>query len=217
MNIVITGASRGIGLELCRQAQGHRILAIARDPKASEALMALNVETLALDLSSTANIADLVPQALASWPSVDLLINNAGIFRRDRTEGDFLACFKVNSIAPYFLFQSIKPWLQKGTSAKLVSVTSRMGSIEDNGSGGSYSYRASKAALNIINKSLTIDNRDWLTTLVIHPGWVQTDMGGKGATVTPDESAKGIWEVINHMTTDESGAFKDYRGNSIPW
>ncbi|MBX3020031.1 MAG: SDR family oxidoreductase [Bdellovibrionales bacterium] len=223
MHIVITGTSRGIGLELTRQAldKKHTVLAVARQPEESKGLKELKAEhgerlqLLAVELTHPEAPAK-IQAAVRTWPQVDLLVNNAGILEQSTSTETFLKSFHINSVVPFQVTTALLPALRKSRQAKAVHVTSMMGSIEDNGSGGYYAYRSSKAALNMINKSLAIDN-EWLNTIVIHPGWVQTDMGGKGATTPASESAAGIWKVIEGLTTEDSGAFFDFRGKRLPW
>lgn len=223
MNIVVTGASRGIGLELTRLAleRGDVVLVIARKPEESKGLQRLKKEfssklfSVAADLSDFSSV-DLVTRELKGWNHVDVLINNAGILRQGISPDDFIESYKVNSVAPFLMVKALAPWLQKSSKAKVVSITSLMGSISDNQSGGCYAYRSSKSALNMLNKSLSID-LDWLTSLVIHPGWVKTEMGGSGAPIEPIDSAKGIWKVIDQSGLTESGRFFNYTGKELPW
>jgi NAD(P)-dependent dehydrogenase (short-subunit alcohol dehydrogenase family) len=215
MNIVITGTSRGIGLELCKQAKGNLILAVARQPQESAELEAVGVQTLAVDLRD-AEAPAKIAAVVKNWGSLDLLINNAGVYKGDETAEDFLTTFHVNCVAPFLVTKALLPALQRSGAPKVVNITSKMGSITDNTSGGSYSYRASKAALNMINKTLAADN-PWLTAIVVHPGWVQTDMGGMGAPVQLKDSATGIWSLIQKLKRADTGRFFDYRGESIPW
>lgn len=223
MNVVITGASRGIGLELCRLAleKGHTVMAIARKPKDSAGLNDLfvkfgeNLHVVAADLQDTA-AASVVTKELKGWDRVDLLINNAGVLRQGITPEDFMQSFQVNSVTPFLMIKALTPWLKKSASAKVANVTSLMSSVSDNKSGGYYAYRASKAALNMINKSLSRD-LDWLTTFVVHPGWVKTEMGGTGAPVEPADSAKGIWQVMEKSGLAQSGRFFNFTGEELPW
>lgn len=223
MNVVITGASRGIGLELTKDAleKGDHVVAVARKPHESSGLMALEnkfpetLQTVAVDLLDPESSAR-IRAALSAWPQIDVLINNAGIFRKGEELEDFLDSFHVNSVAPFLLTKALLPKLRKSSTAKVVHITSLMGSIADNASGGSCAYRASKTALNMINKCLAVEN-EWLTTLVVHPGWVKTEMGGSGAPVEPSESARGIWNVVRGAKSSNSGAFFDFRGKTLPW
>lgn len=223
MKTVITGTSRGIGFELTKQAleNGHQVMAFARNPQGSRQLMQLVKEypkllsVVAIDVAAE-DAAEKIITALKSWAHVDTLINNAGIFAKETSRQDFLDSFVTNSVAPFEITMALLPWLKKSASAKVVNVTSLMGSIEDNSSGGYYAYRSSKTALNMINKSLSQDHK-WLTTIVIHPGWVQTEMGGTGAPTPTEESARGIWKVTNDLSTSNSGGFFDFRGKQLPW
>jgi NAD(P)-dependent dehydrogenase (short-subunit alcohol dehydrogenase family) len=151
-----------------------------------------------------------------SWPSVDLLLNNAGVYHQGTKAEDFLDSFHVNTVIPFLLTQALLTALKKSAHAKVASISSLMGSIEDNSSGGSYAYRSSKTALNMINKGLAVDN-PWLTAVVLHPGWVETDMGGKGAPVKIPDSAQGLWKVIDALTKEQTGSFIDFRGRKLHW
>jgi len=223
MNIVVTGGSRGIGLELVRLAlaKENKVLAVARRPKDSPGLSALqgefgnNLQVVAADFADF-NAPSQVTGGLSDWGHVDVLFNNAGILRQGVTPEDFMQSFQVNSVAPFLMTKALTPWLKKSRAAKVVNITSLMGSIEDNKSGGYYAYRASKAALNMINKSLALD-LDWLTSIVAHPGWVKTEMGGSAAPLSPAESALGIWNLCESVSLKQSGRFYDYRGKELPW
>lgn len=223
MNVVVTGSSRGIGLELTKQAlqRGDKVLAAARDPQGSKELQKLQKEFPQLLFTATVDVEDpeagaKILAAVKQWPQVDVLINNAGILTQGTKREDFLKSFTVNSIAPFEITTALLPMLKKSSSARVVHITSLMGSIDDNSSGGYYTYRASKSALNMINKSLSLDN-SWLTTIVIHPGWVMTDMGGATAPVKVEESARGIWAVTQNLKSTNTGEFFDFRGNHLPW
>lgn len=222
MNIFITGTSQGIGLELTKQAltQGHEVMALARNPEGSEGLMTLkktfdNLHILKLDLDQK-DAPEKIWESLKNWKSLDLVINNAGIYEKDETPEQFHKSFQTNTITPYFVTKALLPLLQKSSHPKNINISSQMGSIEDNRSGSAYSYRASKAALNMIIKGLSVDY-DWLTSIVVHPGWVQTRMGGKEAPTQIHDSVSGLWELINGLKKDQSGLFFDYRGHKLPW
>lgn len=222
MNILITGVAKGIGLALTHEAltHGHKVYGVARKPLASKELMKLkekfsNLELITLDLTD-AKATDKIQEALQSCPSLDLLINNAGIYEKGTAKEDFLKSFEVNSFVPFMVTEAVLPKLQKASQPKAVHITSMMGSIADNSSGGSYAYRASKSALNMIHKSLTVDHA-WLTCAVIHPGWVQTDMGGTSAPTPTINSAQGIWKVIEGLSLKDSGTFRTFEGKVLPW
>ncbi len=211
-------------MHLTEQAlkRGHHVVAVARQPEHSSGLMTLKkqygdkLKFVSADLTQAAAVESIVT-AVSEMGALDILINNAGIFKSGDGLQDFLASFQVNSVVPYLVTTALLPFLKKSQQPKVIHITSKMGSVQDNTSGGSYAYRASKAALNMINKSLTVD-QPWLTTLVVHPGWVKTDMGGPNASVTAEDSAAGIWRAIDQAAGGEqSGRFIDYEGRSLPW
>ena len=146
----------------------------------------------------------------------DILINNAGVYLGDDTTEDFSKSFLINSSMPYFLFMALKTKLRVAKNPICAQISSTMGSITENTSGGFHSYRASKAALNMIFKSVAIDH-DWLTVLQLHPGWMKTKMGGDNAPVSPATSANGLWKIISSANHSHSGSFLDYQGRHIPW
>lgn len=223
MKVVITGTSRGIGLALARRVleAEHELLAVARQPQHSPALMELasqhagRISLHAADLRDP-HAAASIASAAATWDAVDVLVNNAGILLQGDGPEDFAASFRINSVAPLEVTRALLPLLKASANPRAAHITSKMGSIADNKSGGHHAYRASKAALNAINKSLSLDH-PWLPMVVIHPGWVRTDMGGEGAPVAPEDSAAGIWRIVEGLTREDSGAFFDYQGNALPW
>lgn len=223
MNAFITGVSRGIGLGLTRQAikHGFRVFGVARHPEESRELNELRhqypekLEILKLDLRDEA-ASEKIQAAIAHYSQIDLLINNAGVFEKGESKEDFMRSFEVNAYLPFMVTKAVLPKLQKAKEAKVVHLSSMMGSITDNTSGGSIAYRSSKTALNMINKSLAVD-LPWLTTIVVHPGWVKTRMGGQGATTSVEDSTAGLWNVIEKTQHKESGRFIDYHGRELPW
>lgn len=222
MQVVITGASRGIGLELARQAvtAGHEVLAVARNPANSPELARLQQQVsgrlriIQADVR-TPDAAETISAAL-DFAGIDVLINNAGILRDGAQREDLLESYLVNAVAPYEITCALLSRLKLSAHPRVAHLTSKMGSIADNTSGSHYAYRASKAALNMINRSLAIDHQ-WLTCVLVHPGWVATRMGGAHAPVTPAESAACIWRLIDGLDASRSGRFYDYLGNEIPW
>ncbi|MFW6198298.1 MAG: SDR family oxidoreductase, partial [Acidobacteriota bacterium] len=154
---------------------------------------------------------------------LDILINNAGVGvnRRDLGELDYdqiLSHFRVNAMGPLRLTEALLPRLRQGERKLVVNMTSRMGSIDDNGSGGAYAYRGSKAALNMFNRSLAVDlGPEGIVCVVLHPGWVRTRMGGSSAPTSVEESVGGLIEVIDGLDQEDSGRFYDYTGEEIPW
>ena len=211
---LITGANRGLGLEFTRQYldDGWKVIAACRKPFEATELAALtgNIEIHALDVTDFARVETL-GHTLERKP-IDLLINNAGIYGPRsmtfdhvdyRTWADVL---RANSMAPLKVAATFVDHVARSDQKKIVTITSNMGSIGDNTSGGSYIYRSSKAALNAVMKSLSIDLRSKsVIVAVLHPGWVQTDMGGSGATIDARTSITGMRSVIDKMTIEDSG------------
>lgn len=228
---LITGASRGIGLEFCRQyaADGWRVLACCRLPEKAEELNRLAARYPELIIVHALDVADHVEierlAQLLAGESIDLLINNAGIYP-DSDKGGFghtdyaewLLAFRINTMAPLKMAETFAAQIARSKQKTIVTITSMMGSIADNGSGGSYLYRSSKAAVNMVVKSLAIDLKPLgITAVVFHPGWVQTDMGGPNALISTEQSVSGIRKVISKLTPADSGRFLAYDGKEIPW
>lgn len=219
----VTGASRGIGLEICRQllASGNRVIATTRTRESAMSVVELGAHTLELDVSDGANITTLasrVPDA-----KIDVLINIAGVSSTSKTLGDCDAAelqrvFMVNSIAPILVARALLPKLLAGERKVIVNITSQLGSITNNTGGSSYAYRASKAALNMLTVSLSNELRpQGFTCYSIHPGWVKTDMGGPAAPLSVQQSAEFILRNIEKSTQADSGQFKNYDGTLLPW
>lgn len=129
-----------------------------------------------------------------------------------------MQAFRINTMAPLKMVEAFAAHIQRGTVKIIASITSKMGSIADNGSGGSYLYRSGKTALNMVVKSLSIDLKpSGITAVVFHPGWVKTNMGGPNAMITTGQSVSGMRQVISRLTTADSGKFFAYDGQDIPW
>ncbi len=222
--VLVTGASRGLGLEFAKQyaADGWRVIATVRDPKRAGSLQALGsaVTVHRLDVRDFMATAELGRELARE--AIDVAIANAGISPghkisiADIDEDAWLDTFAVNSVAPMALAGALLPALKRGAGKKLIAITSRMGSIAENTAGGSYPYRASKAALNAAWHSLANDHRE-VIAVVLHPGWVRTDMGGSGAPVGPKESIAGMRRVIARLKPSDSGCFFDFEGKELPW
>ena len=215
--VLITGANRGIGLEFARQysADGWDVVATVREH--SSELDAFDVRIERLDMRDL----DAVASFGVRLESLDLLIANAGTYGpkspQSGQEGEeWLETFAVNTVAPYLLAQSVLPLVAR-SEGKLIAISTRMGSIEDNNSGGYIAYRSSKSALNMAWRSLAIDNRGKATCAVLHPGWVQTRMGGRSAPLSPEDSVSGMRKVIDDLTPADSGGFFSHDGSEIPW
>ena len=224
--VLVTGASRGIGLEFARAwlARGAYVIATARMPAAATELQALReqyseqLRIMQLDIKDERSI-ELLSGALGNT-QVDLLINNAGIMHVESLDSmDFASIMeqvKVNALGPLHVTQSLLQNLIDG--AKVVNLTSRMGSLDDNTSGGYYGYRMSKAALNMATRSLAVDlkSRD-IIVIAMHPGMVQTDMTRGFGMMTPAESVASINQIIDGLSMEQSGLFLHYQGTTLPW
>ena len=215
--VLITGTNRGIGLEFARQysADGWDVVATARE--SSPELESLGVRVERLDMTDV----DAVAEFGERLDSLDLLVANAGTYGpkspASGEEGEkWLETFAINAVAPYLLARSVLPQVARA-QGKLIAVSTKMGSIEDNRSGGYVAYRSSKSALNMAWRSLAIDNRGSVVCAVLHPGWVQTRMGGASAPLEPKQSVAGMRQVIDNLGPDQSGGFFSYDGSEIPW
>jgi len=227
MRIVITGANRGIGLELARQylAHGHDVVAAVRRPDEAPALRALDASerllVQACDVTDDASVAAL--GAALDGLAVDVLVNNAGVMGRmqalvDLDLADVMRTIDTNALGALRVTARVLPALLRGATRKIVNVTSGMGSIGDNTSGGAYGYRMSKAALNMACRSMAVDLRaQGVVAVVVNPGWVKTDMGGRSAPTPVEESAAKLIALIDRIGPSESGSFLDYRGHTWPW
>ncbi|MBY0431193.1 MAG: SDR family oxidoreductase [Rhodospirillales bacterium] len=222
-SVLITGANRGIGLELSRQfaADGWRVIACCRDPSRASALDGIASGIHALDVADPRAIAAL-GETLAG-ETIDVLLNNAGVYGERQSFGtidsaEWRHVFQVNAIAPVLMAEAFLQQVARSQRRIIASITSRMGSIGDNSGGGSIVYRSSKAALNAAMKSLAIDLAPkGITCVVLHPGWVRTEMGGGNAPMAPTDSARGLRGVIGRLTSADSGRFLNYDGEELPW
>ncbi|MFT5636860.1 MAG: NAD(P)-dependent dehydrogenase (short-subunit alcohol dehydrogenase family) [Cognaticolwellia sp.] len=218
-NIVITGANRGIGLAMCMhfKAQGDRVFALCR--KTSVELTALDVNIIEdIDVTSDLGIANMVSGL--KHIDIDVLVCNAGILRDESLANLNLNTlreqFEVNALAPLRVVASLQKQLKQG--AKVALITSRMGSIADNNSGGRYGYRMSKAALNAAAMSLSHDlASNKIAVGIYHPGYVQTEMVNYGGDISASDAAKKLVALINQLTLAQSGIFKHSNGNVLPW
>ena len=217
--VLVTGANRGIGLALVRRfaGRGDQVIAVCRQPSAELKLGNVRVES-EVDVTSDDAVAKLAKKV--GTGSLDLLVLNAGILRHDDLDDVKLEevrdQIEVNAIAPLRLALALRPALRPG--AKIAAITSRMGSIGDNGSGGSYGYRMSKAALNAAAVSLARDLRgDGVPVAILHPGYVKTEMTGQRGNLTADESAKLLIDRIDALTVETSGTFWHANGEVLPW
>jgi NAD(P)-dependent dehydrogenase (short-subunit alcohol dehydrogenase family) len=231
MRYVVTGANRGIGLELTRQllVRGDTVDAGVRDPAAASDLARLgkspagaaNLRILACDVSRDASVRTLAA-ALGDRP-VDVLVNNAGVLGKmqsldDLDLEDMVHSFRVNALGALCVTRALLPNLRRSHVRKVINVSTKMASVSDNTSGGAFGYRMSKAALNIATKSMAVNLRgERIVAVVVNPGWVQTEMGGAGAPTPVQESVAGLLRLIDGLSLDQSGGFYDFKGDSIPW
>ncbi len=219
MAILVTGANRGIGLALCRRyaARGEHVVACCR--RASEALRALPVRLEeGVDVTDPASLAALDERL--EGERLDVLLLGAGILRRESLEAmDFEAIaeqFEVNALGALRSAVTLLHRVPRG--GKVAFLTSRMGSIADNTSGGYYGYRMSKAALNAAGRSLALDLRErGIAVVLLHPGFVRTDMTGGMGDMDPEESAALLVERIDELTLERTGRFVHARGEELPW
>ncbi|MGB0671698.1 MAG: SDR family oxidoreductase [Rhodospirillales bacterium] len=224
--ILITGANRGLGLEFTRQyaAAGCTVIATCRNPIQPGELATLqgNIQVHGLDVTDARSIERLAKDL--EGRAIDILINNAGVYGPKAAQWpdlDYAAweeVLRVNALAPMRLAAAFHANLKAGIDRKLVTVTSKMGSMTDNTSGGSVIYRSSKAAVNAVMKTLAHDwAADGIGVLLLHPGWVKTDMGGPHALIDTATSVEGMRRVIEDFSLPQSGHFYDFTGAPVPW
>lgn len=237
MRVLVTGASRGLGLELVRQhaARGDEVAATCRDPAAARELQALaaaqpgRVRVLRLDVRSQDSIEQAARDAAAGAAGLDLLWSNAGIYPGmpgtpvregplgTLTAADAREVLETNAVGPILVAQAFLPLLLRGERPRLVAVSSGYGSLAQN-EGAPYWYGASKAALGMLHRSLAADAAaKGLVVLILSPGWVRTDMGGPGAPTPVDRAVSGMIRVADEATAAQNGSFLDWRGRVVPW
>ena len=216
---VVTGANRGIGLALVNQlkSSGNRVLAVCR--KSSKELNQIGIDVIeGVDVTNPSSFKPLLNFLKNS--TVECLINNAGVLFRDGLESlsveEIRLQFEVNALGPLFLTQALLTHFTHGS--KVVIISSRMGSIADNTSGGMYGYRMSKSAANMVGQSLSVDLKTiGVAVAVLHPGYVRTEMTGGRGYIDPEESATGLIERVDSLTLQNSGGFWHANGEILPW
>jgi NAD(P)-dependent dehydrogenase (short-subunit alcohol dehydrogenase family) len=237
---LVTGASRGIGLELVRELveRGDRVFAGYRDPSTAGRLLGLAADkhnrltAVMMDVTDASSIDSAHEEVARNVDALDVLINNAGVGSDSRDfddvpstrdfghleAGPMLRLIHTNAVAPIIVAQRFMDLLRRGNDPKVVSISSIVGSITSKDYGGDHAYSASKAALNMFMRSLSADLRgEGVIVAVLHPGWVRTDMGGPNGQVSVEESAEGLIKVIDGLTMYHTGGFLDYRGHALPW
>ena len=237
--VVVTGANRGLGLELTRQllAAGDEVVATAREPKSADELQKVAAASdgrgtvVRLDVADPAGVEAASLQIGERFEAVDLLVNNAGIWsapgRPERGSAGPLAdlraepvleVLRVNAVGPILVTQALASHLAAARPGVVVNLSSGLGSIAGVGSRGNVAYGMSKAALNMLTRHLAAELAASGTIVVaMSPGWVATDMGGASAPLTPAESVRGILNVVGALTPARSGMFLDHTGATLPW
>ena len=230
MRYVVTGANRGLGLEFVRQLtqRGDEVVATARRPEEAEELQSLSdsssrdIQVRRLDVTDSDSVESLANSL--PFDAIDVLINNAGTMTSggSPTEGfdyeQMRHCFEVNTLGALRVTEHLLPAIREADSPKVVNITSKMGSIADNGSGGSYAYRTSKTALNMATRSLAEDlEQEGIIAFVIHPGWVKTRMGGDNALITPEKSIDHMIDRIDEAGPEQAGEFLEWDGGYVEW
>ena len=228
--ILVTGANRGLGLGLVKKflKNNEKVICTTRNISKSKELILCkekyndNLEICELDLLDKDS-----PNVLSNFlgdETIDLFINNAGVIGHSAQHfksvslNHWLEVLKVNLIAPLLITQSIIKNIEKSSERKIYFISSKVGSIEDNKSGGMYIYRSSKTALNQVVKSLSIDLKPLgISVISLHPGWVRTEMGGPNALISVEESVNGMVDVISNTSIINSGQFINYDGTRLPW
>ncbi|PMO29509.1 SDR family oxidoreductase [Vibrio breoganii] len=225
--VLITGANRGIGLGLtiAYLKTGANVVATYRNEASSEELLNLcekydNLRVRHLDVTDYAAVSAFKNE----FEQLDLLINNAGYYGPkgcsfgDTDVEEWRKVLEINTIAPLKLVEALYPVLEKSREKRIAILSSRVGSMRENTSGGGYIYRSSKAGVNSVVKSLHNDlSPQGYTVLALHPGWVKTRMGGPNALITIRESVHGLTKVIDGLTLEHSGQFLNFNGNEVPW
>ena len=232
--IFITGANRGLGLELTRQylERGDQVLAASRQPEAARELQALRRQyperlvLLALDVTDDASIAAAAQAAAGAVEGLEVLLNNAGVYQPggvaqglgQLTAAAAAETFRINAVGPLLVTQALLPLLRAGRKGRIVSISSGLGSLTWKASGEPYHYSASKAALNMYMRSLAAEvGHQGVLSVIVDPGWMRTGMGGTHATQEPADSARGIIRLAEQLHADENGGFVTWQNQSVPW
>ena len=237
MRVFITGANRGLGLELVRQylERGDQVFAASRQPAAAADLQRLHQQyadrlvLLPLDVTDAASIAAAVRAVSAETDALDVLINNAGVYPHagsgdahqrlgQLTHDDAIEALQVNAIGPLLVAQALLPLLRAGVKGRILSMSSGQGSLTWKATGDPYHYSASKAALNMYMRSLAAEIGAYgLISVLVDPGWMRTEMGGESATQEPADSARGIIRLAEQLHAEENGSFVTWQGRPVPW
>ena len=224
--VLITGANRGLGLEFVKQyaLDNYEVIACTRKINKKDGLHRLQAsfEKISIHTLDVENFLAIDQLAKTLKKPIDILINNAGLYPNSSFDHinyeTWLNAFKINTLAAFKMVKAFLPNLKKGELKKIASLTSKMGSIDENSGGGEYLYRSSKTALNMVMKSLSIDLKPHdMSLITLHPGWVRTDMGGPNGLIDVDESVTGMKRQIDKLSIKTTGQFIAYDGKKIPW
>lgn len=230
--VFITGANRGVGLALVREflGRGFTVAAACREPGRADDLQALAAEhgdrlhVPACDVTSDDSVRRCAHCLAGVLDSLDILVNNAGIFLRgddsmETADIDTIRrTFDTNVLGPLRVVRALLPLVRRGRMKRIAHISSKMGSVSLNSGGGSYSYRLSKAALNMLSRNLAVELAgEGIVSLALHPGWAQTAMGGPRATVPVDDAARGIAETILRAGPEQSGGLMEYTGRELSY
>ncbi|MFD2721689.1 SDR family oxidoreductase [Hymenobacter monticola] len=237
MRVFITGANRGLGLELTRQylERGDQVFAASRQPTQAAELQQLRQQyadrlvLLPLDVAKADSIAAAAQAVQSQTDALDVLINNAGVYPHagsgdahqrlgQLTHDDAIETMQVNAIGPLLVAQALLPLLRAGQRGRILSISSGQGSLTWKATGDPYHYSASKAALNMYMRSLAAEvGHMGLLSVLVDPGWMRTEMGGDHATQEPADSARGIIRLAEQLHADENGSFLTWQGQHVPW
>ena len=236
-HILVTGANRGLGLEFTRQylRRGEHVFAACRQPATAAALHTLQTKypqrlaMVALDVADADTIEKFHQTVQSQTDHLDVLINNAGIYSSGGSDEpseqlgkltceDALRVLRVNADGPLLVAQQCLDLLRAGQHAKLINISSGYGSVSGNSGGFPYYYSASKAALNMFMRSLAADAKRWgITTVLLDPGWVRTDMGGPSAPMTPENAVRSMIRLVDSLTPRHNGRFLNWQGHDQTW
>ncbi len=230
--VLITGANRGIGLELVRQyseREATRVFAATRQPETAAELQALaqsrpdRVTVVQLEVTDEASIAAAVQAVQQQVAGLEVLINNAAINPDEGTSDlsaldaeQIMQVLRVNVLAPVLVASGFAGLLKAGERPRLINISSGAGSLTRRTSGGSYAYSTSKAGVNMMTRNLAADLKP-VICIALDPGWVRTDMGGPNAHLAPHESIQGILQVVDQLTAEDNGSYRNYNGETLPW
>jgi len=241
-SVLITGANRGLGLELTRQylERGDQVFAAARQPEGATELQALGQQfqgrlvVLPLDVTSAESLTAAYQQVAAATDHLDILINNAGILPGHPGSGiddsseaqklgqlrydDAMQVFGTNAVGPLLVTQQFLPLLKAGRKSRVVSLSSGLGSLELKASGSHYHYSASKAAMNMYMRTVAAEaGHHGIISIMVDPGWMRTDMGGNGAALPAADSARGIIRLTDQLHAEENGSLLTWQGKPVAW